>query len=223
MKKFFMLLLVAMYTLLSPLSIASASAESEPTYACILTDDVYFYTSESEHSGIFTLPRTYYVKVLSIGEPFTQVEYLTDGEHTQTLRGYCLTEELTFVDYTPVNPYLYATFEVIYTVQDGDENDDLLGKISVTCGYYGNYSIGSKEYAYVLQRGEYVYVPKPADFTYAENGEYASRQEPTPPSASTDGSDPIRIAVLAVLCLLVPLLAAIILQSSKRHSYEADE
>ena len=41
--------------------------------------------------------------------------------------------------------------------------------------------------------------------------------------ACTDGSDPIRIAVLAVLCLLVPLLAAIILQSSKRHSYEADE
>ena len=85
MKKFFIVLWTLFYTLLSPLSVASAFAEAqtEPSYACILTDDVYFYASENESGGLFTLPRTYYVKVLSVSEPFTHVEYLTDGEHTQ--------------------------------------------------------------------------------------------------------------------------------------------
>ena len=229
MKKFFILVWTLLYAFLIPSSIILTAADSNtPTehasdaaYACILSDDVYFYTSEQETSGVFILPKTYYVKILSIGERFTQVEYLTDNEQTRALRGYCLTEQLTFVDYIPVNPYLYATFSVIYTAQDGWAGDELIDKIELICAYYGSYSIGSKQYAYVLQNGKYVYVPKPSDFSYAENTEYAERQGETAEESEERGNG-IRIGILAVLCLLVPLLAAIILQSSKRSPYDPD-
>ena len=197
-----------------------AKSDSTERYACILTDGIYFYTSEQESSGVFILPKSYYVKVVATGKKFTQVEYLTDGEHTKVLRGYCLTEQLTFVDYIPVNPYLYATFSVIYTVEDGWAGDELIYKIELTCAYYGSYSIGSKQYAYVLQNGKYAYVPKPNDFTYTENTEYAERNtEHTEVEESGNG---IRIGILTVLCILVPILAAMILQSSKRAPHPDD-
>ncbi len=201
----------------------TAAAETGGGYACILSEDVYFYTAETEYSGIFTLPKTYYVKVLSIGERFTQVEYLTDTEHTKTLRGYCLTEQLTFVDYTPLNPYLYATFDVIYTPEGGETGDQLLEKLTLTCGYYGDYSIGSKRYAYVLQNGEYAYVPRPDRFSYVENPEYENRITDPTPEEGTSAVNPVQIGVLAVLCLLVPLLSAIILKRGKSPTYDLDE
>lgn len=228
MKKFILLLLMLLYTLPSPLSVAITLAEHRPaeqeigeeSYACILDENVYFYTSAQETSGVFVLPKTYYVKVLSVGERFTQVEYLTDGEHTQAIRGYCLTEKLTFVDYIPVNPYLYATFSVIYTAEDGWADDELIDKIELTCAYYGSYSMGSKEYAYVLQSGKYVYVPFPSDFRYSENTEHAERSEEFAEPTSENGNG-LRIGILAVLCLLVPILAAMILQTSKRAPYDS--
>ena len=217
-------MLTILYIFLPGLTTSRAKADGETEYACILEDDVYFYKTESHGSGLFTLPKTYYVRVLSVGEPFTKVEYQTDGERTQTLSGYCLTEDLTFVDYTPVNPYLYATFEVIYRAENADHNDELLDKLSFTCAYYGDYYIGSKEYAYVLRDGEYTYVPKPSNFKYKENAEYEEWLSSNGGTSSANGSgDPIRIGVLAVLCLLVPLLAAILIKKTKPQTYDLDE
>lgn len=239
MKKFLLILWIITYALLRSVSPTLAVAESTPaecrgsespsaecgggaSYACILEEDVYFYTTAQDTSGIFILPRTYYVKVLSVGEIYTQVEYLSDSEHTQALRGYCRSEQLTFVDYTPVNPYLYATFSVTYTAEEGWEDDELVGKIELNCAYYGSYSIGSKQYAYVLQNGRYVYVPYPADFSYAENPEFSERNSETAEEAESEGNG-LRIGILTVLCLLVPILTAIILQSSKRPTYDAPD
>ena len=201
----------------------SASAQNKETYACILTTDVYFHTSESPSAGIFALPKTYYVKVLSIGNPYTKVEYLTDGERTKKLTGYCLTEKLTFVDYTPVNPYLHATFDVTYTAESGESGDAMLDKITLSCTYYGNYYIGAKEYAYVLQQGTFGYVPMPTGFTFPTNDEYAARQE-TGEIVITESEDGgMGVALLIVLCLLVPLLTALLVKSAKPLPYEFDE
>ncbi len=200
----------------------SAESVDSAAYACILSNDVYFYTTAQDTSGIFTLPQTYYVKVLSIGEHFTKVEYQTDSEYTQILQGYCKTEQLTFVDYIPVNPYLYATFSVIYTAEDGWADDELVGKIELNCAYYGSYSIGSKQYAYVLQNGKYVYVPYPTEFSYPDNLEYSERTKETSPEQENNGNG-LRIGILTVLCLLVPILATIILQSSKRPTYDPQD
>lgn len=208
---------------LSLASVHSASAQNAESYACILTNDVYFHTSETPSAGIFALPKTYYVKVLSIGSPYTKVEYLTDGERTKKLTGYCLTEQLTFIDYTPVNPYLYATFDVIYTAESGEIGDSLLDKIILPCTYYGNYYMGAKEYAYVLQQGTFGYVPMPENFTFPLNDEYAARQQTGEILPTKEDDNGMGIALLIVLCLLVPLLTALLVKSAKPLPYEFDD
>lgn len=223
MKKILTLIAILLSYFLFPIPSSAIALADGQQYACILSDDVYFYTAESEASGIFLLPETYYVRILSVGKPYTKIEYLTDGEHTRRLIGYCRTDKLTFVDYTPLNPYLYATFDVVYTVDGGETEDALVNKLSLTCGYYGKYSIGSKQYAYVLQNGEFAYVPMPKNFTYPKNAEHASRTDQGEEFSTEEKTDGIQIAVLAVLCLIVPLLAAVILKTSKKLPYDLDE
>ena len=223
MKKFLTMLTLFIFLIIGTPTVPKAAADTGAQYACILSEGVYFYTSENEYSGIFTLPKTYYVKVLSVGERFSRVEYLTDTKHTKTLVGYCLTYQLTFVDYTPVNPYLYTTFDVIYTATNGDSNDEILEKLVFTCGYYGEYAIGAKRYAYVYKNGEYAYVPRPEHFEYPESTEYADRLSSPSESEGAAATNPIQLGILAVLCLLVPLLAAIILKNNKAPVYDPEE
>ena len=225
MKKLFSFILMIFLcffnlTAAPPKSVQAAATE----YACILTSDTYFYPSENAAKGLFTLPKTYYVKVLSKGTLYTKVEYQTDSVATQALVGYCLTSQLTFVEYIPVNPYLYATFDVIYTAENAGSSDELLEKLTFTCTYYGDYEVGSKTYAYVLREGEYVYVPKPQDFAYPQNPEHEewlSSQQPDSPLETN--ATPIQVGLLVVLCLLVPLLSAVIVKSSKSPTYDLEE
>lgn len=201
---------------------AHANADA---YACVLETDVYFYSAETESSGVFTLPQTYYVKVLFASHPFTKVEYLTDGANSKKLVGYCKTERLTFVDYTPVTPYLYHVFDVTYTAEPAATDDDFFHKITVSCTYYGDYKIGSKTYAYVLQNGAFGYVPLPENFSYVKSTEHArhvAEQSQTTHGAET-AANPAQIAILVILCLLVPILAAIVLRTSKKRPYDFED
>ena len=231
MKKFLFAVIFPLFyfiTALFPLAPPrQVCADSSLQYACVLTDKAYFYTSENEKSGVFILPKTYYVKVLSQSSPYTKVEYLSDGVSTRKLTGYCLTADLTFVDYIPQQPYLFKIFEVTYTAESGEANDPFLDKITLTCSYYGDYTVGSKTYAYVLQGEDFCYVPKPADLFIPENTEYAerTRQDTDEPNGETptSGTNPTQIAILVVLCLLVPILAALIFRSSKKQPYDFDE
>ena len=155
---------------------------------------------------------------------YTKVEYQTNGLHTKSIVGYCQTHQLTLVDFIPVNPYLYATFEVNYTAENAEAGDDFLGKLTFTCTYYGDYIIGLKQYAYVLREGEYVYVPKPQSFRYAENTEYAEYlSSQTESTLQSTAATPIQIGFLVVLCLLVPLLSALIIKSSKSPYVDPDD
>ena len=223
MKKFITLLTLFIFLMVGMPAPKKAAADTGMQYACILSDDVYFYASENEYSGIFSLPKTYYVKILSVGERFTRIEYLTDTKYTRTLVGYCLTYQLTFVDYTPVNPYLYTTFDVVYMAENGDSNDDILEKLVFTCGYYGEHIIGTKRYAYAYKNGECTYVPHPENFEYPENTEYADYLAAGSEQAVEGSVNPIQLGVLAVLCLLVPLLTAIILKNNKAPTYDPEE
>ncbi len=208
----------------------TAFAESG-TYACVCNDDTFFYSARDEKRGLFLLPKTYFVKVLSTDGEYTKIEYLYDEQYCQKLTGYAKTDELTFVDYVPETPYLYHLFEVRYTIEDAfSAGDDFLNQITVTCAYYGDYRIGSKTYCYVLRGDSFGYIPKPDDFSYAESTEYADRlaqAEPMPPAAedNTQGESmpPAQIAILVTLCLLVPVLAALILKPPRRAPYETDE
>lgn len=236
MKKFILsALLPLLYFLcvsVAPLSIAPVTARAATEqYACILEDNTYFYASQDTARGLFLLPKTYFVKVLSVEGEFTQIEYLTDGETTKKVRGFAKTDELTPVDFIPQTPYLYHSFEVRYIVDGGTPVDSsFISSITVRCTYYGDYTVGTSTYCYILRDGVFSYVPKPADFSFTENTEYADNLATQPPASSGDtppvgeeAMSPAQIAVLVALCLLVPTLAALIIKPPKRLPYEQED
>ena len=210
------------------------AAAEEAEYACIRSDDIYLYAEENDRSGLFILPYTYYVKVLAPGIEYCRVEYLSDGPNTRKVTGYCKTADLTFVDYVPERPYLYYTFDVTYTIEGGApslSSDGFLTEITVTCAYYGEYRVGSKIYCYVLREGEFGYIPRPDDLDFDLNGEYEEHLSSAEPDTGagnfTDGNgermSTVQIVFIVLLCILVPVAAALILRPPKKPPYEPDD
>ena len=208
-------------------------AQSLPagSYACILTD-TFFFTAPDDRRGLFLIPKTYYVKILEYGETHCKVEYLYDDANTKKLVGYVETNTLTAVDYIPKRPYLYYVFDVSYRIDNTQINDSsFLNQITVTCAYYGDYVIGSETYCYVLRGDTFGYIPKPASLTITPNteyDEYLASLLPDEPLVSDEPigqtqSSPAQIAILITLCLLIPILAALIIKPPKRPAYETDE
>ena len=232
MKKFILsatlLICLLLYTLFpfpAPLRAHAQAGE----YACVRHSNTYFYTSKDLKRGLFILPETYYVKVLEAGSDFCKVEYQTDGEYTQTLVGFVRTDALGFVDYTPQTPYFYKLFETVYTTGEGVGGDGFLDEIRLTCAYYGDFEVGSATYCYVLRGGEFGYVPKPESLTVPQNPEYAewlaSKETDTPvsaPQSEEKGASPAQIAIIIALCLLVPVLSALVLRQPKHQPYDED-
>ncbi|MBE5747275.1 MAG: hypothetical protein E7352_03755 [Clostridiales bacterium] len=209
---------------------SSTQSTAEPpksgTYACVLSDDAYFYLSPGGQDGVFLLPKTYYVRLLSYGENYCKVEYLETDAYTQKVTGYVRTQHLAFVDYQPKRPYLNYVFELTYRLENTNQSNGFT-ELTFTCAYYGDYPIGEKTWCYVLRDGEFGHVPKPDHIEFEENTEYAdylaTLVQPTTPTAKQKSSSPAQIAILITLCLLVPLLAALILKSPRKPPYEKDE
>lgn len=234
-KRIFTVLLCLLYFLYPCIPKHTVSAQTSLDnaavggYACILTDTAYFYASKDNRRGLFLLPKTYFVKILTLDVEFCKIEYLYDSEYTQKLTGYAKTDDLTFVNYTPNNPYLFHLFDVRYTIDGAFSDDDsFLDQITVTCAYYGDYRIGSETYCYVRRGDTFGYIPKPTAFVYEENPEYADRLIQTPPDGTEDNTptekmSAAQIAILVTLCLLVPVLAALILKPSKHTLYEPEQ
>lgn len=227
--------LLWLFALLSPVqqtvvfatpNIPSAPKLSVGGYACILSNSTYFYTEADEKSGLFLLPETYFVKIVEVGEPYTKIEYLYDDTKVKKLTGYAKSEQLTPVDFVPKRPYYYHLFNVHYRLDGSITGDTFLDEITVTCTYYGDYTVGSKTYCYVLQGEEFGYVPKPADLSVEKSTEYADNytppQETPTPDEPPNQTQPAQIAILIALCLLVPILAALILKPPRRPPYEPE-
>lgn len=178
-------------------------------YACIRSADVYLYEKESG-GGLFILPYTYYVKILAEGVDYCYVQYQTDTAPYKAVYGYCKTEQLTFVDYTPKTPYLSYVVEATYRL-DGADNafvgDSILSTVTVSYAYYGDYTVGASVYHYVTLNGKTGYLPKQTDISYELNTEYEQRLPEAPPSqdvpAATETNIPVAsVALFALLCLL---------------------
>lgn len=223
--------LYALFPLSPPARISADATSSTPQagdYACVLRSDVFFYATRDESTGLFLLPESYYVKLLDYAPDFCKIEYLYDNGVAKKLVGYAKTSLLTPVEYVPQTPYLYKVLEVTYLPQsDATGDTPFLDKITVQCAYYGDYVVGSKTYCYVLRNEQFGYIPKPADFTYARNDEYdtyisSPPETQTTSSTKTDkgGASAAQIAILVALCLLVPVLAALILKPPRRPPYE---
>ena len=197
-----------------------------------MEENAFFYSAPDEQRGLFLLPPTYYVRVLDYGVDFCRVEYLYDDTDSKRLVGYAKTSDLTFVEYIPKRPYFYYVFEISYRIENGGLQDSaFLNEITLSCTYYGDYLIGSKTYCYVLRGGSFGYVPKPITLSVTPNKEYEewlAAQIPPQSEGSSDTSpdkeksSPAQIAILVALCLLIPVLAALILKPPRRPPYETD-
>jgi hypothetical protein len=232
MKKFILstvTLVVTFLYLLSPFPAPTLTRAQADVYACVLTDDAYFYSSKDVRRGLFVLPQTYYVRILKEEGEFCKIEYQTDDEYTRKLIGYAKTDTLTPVPYVPEQPFFYKVFDTTYTLDGSVGGEGFLDEIRLTCAYYGDYVVGTATYCYVLRGGDFGYVPKPETLTVPRNTEYEewlAVNTPTPPvSESTDkkeNASPAQIAVIVGLCLLVPILSALLLRSGKNTLYDED-
>ncbi len=205
---------------------------SNGDFACIV-EDAYLYALPNENRGLFLLPKTYYVKLVEYGTEYSKVEYGESTEQSKKVVGYAKTQNLVFVDYQPITPYLEVTFTLTYRLEDAESTDpSFLTDITLSCRYYGDYKVGSKTYCYVLRGTQFGYVPKPITLTYPENTEYeeylnsiqtSTPTTPTTPNTDQEKASPLQIGILVTLCLLVPLLAALIVKPPHRPPYETDE
>ena len=224
------------HSLFGSLKNKSIQATAETTvplsgsYACVLNNNTYFYSLPDEKRGIFLLPKTYYVKVLDYQPDYCKIEYLYDDSVLEKIIGYARTEQLTFVEYVPKRPSLYYIFDVYYQIGDTQiEDSSFLTQLKVSCVYYGDFYFGGKTYCYVLRGDTFGYIPKPDYVSYEENTEYAdylAQKTPPPskePDENTQKSSPVQIAILVALCLLVPVIAALILKQPKRNFYYETE
>lgn len=229
MKKLFFYALWAILYVLSPLTgYRTAKADAFAPYAYIPTESVYFYSDESSpqnRQGLFRLPYSYYVRVLSEDADFYRIEYLTDGTYTRKITGYCKKSEVILVDYIPEMPYLYLNIDVTYTLSGGGK-DNSFSTITVTCAYYGDYTDGTKLYAYVLREDVFGYVSKPETLRYEKNTEYEEKTKPEQlieeQKTKEESSLSVgQITLLVLLCLLIPCVAALIIRpSAKQPPYD---
>lgn len=203
------------------------------SYACATNPDTYFYSSSDEATGLFVIPQTYYVKVISKGEKFSYVQYLENIADYKAVFGYCLTDELLFVDFIPERPYLYLTVGVTYTI-DGYEpafsENGVIFSVNYDCVYYGDYKTGSSYYAYVLIDGKFGYIPKPNKIEYETNSDYIkdtvnpSDDPPDIPSTDEEDNSNTPLIVICVICAGLVALGIIVVavkpDKSKRYYYD---
>ncbi len=222
MKTFVLSLFLLLAAALSlPAPAAAASAEDGKRYAVAATEDVWFYAGESEEERLFLIPATYYVRVLEEGELYCTVEYQADDAPYKKLLGYCRTEQLLFVSFVPVRPYLRKQVTLTYTLPDaGGLGDAELGAVERTFAYYGARTEGGQLYYYVFDGERFGYVPAETPVEYERNDDYlqavsgGGEADPAPQEQKSSVGG-VQIAVICVLCVAAVAVAVLVLRGKK--------
>lgn len=217
--KHLILLLPLLAALLFPAPPLAASA-ADGRYA-VCEQDVWFYAGASEEERLFLIPDTYYVRVLEEGEVYSTVEYLVDDPPYKKLLGYCRTDQLLFVDFIPVRPYLRKQITVTYTLPEaGDLGDDAFTSVERTFVYYGDRYESGQLYLYVLLDGTFGYIPADAPPEYEHNTDYLTATSGDGETDQTPAAEsPVSATQIVVICLACGAAVAItiILMRGKRR------
>ncbi len=184
---------------------APARAEA-PAYARITAADTWLYEQPDPQTGLFILPETYFVRITGTDGEYYAVSYLSDTQGREAVRGYCLQEEVTPVDYLPEVPFLVYDIEITYRAGE-DLPEGFLGEYTVTAAYYGTYPYGSAECYCVRLDGKLGYIPAAAcsPLDYAPNTEHTETDaaEPNAPAGKegTGAAGIVLACALAVVAL----------------------
>ncbi len=143
---------ILMQSLSPKASITVNAASNNATYAKIL-DNCYFYEKQESSSGMFILPESYYVKILSKGSIFHRVSYLDEDDFATAVQGYVLATSVHIIEnYIPQNPYLQykvsVTFKIniLKTNRVNDTYDSPLDEIQIELPFYGISKVNTKVY-----------------------------------------------------------------------------
>lgn len=198
-----------------PLSVSDEElpAPASEVYAVAARSDVWLYAEESEESGLFLLPYTYYVRVLERGEEYSSVVYGEDIAPYRTVEGYCKTDMLTFVGFIPERPFLKLEVTVTYTVEgsSSEMGNGTFDEIERTFHYYGTSYLGTRRYYYVLSDGVFDYIPAERDVTFELNTDYlAETVAPVPEEPAPEPSAALSPVGIAALIVGIAALSAIV-------------
>ena len=214
MKRYLLLGLLLAAMLLLPVRSQPAAAEGGQ-YA-VAVGEVWFYTSADESAKLFVLPETYYVRILDSGGEYCTVEYQADDAPYKKILGYCRTDALTFVDFTPMRPYLRKQITVTYTLPEaGDLGTGEFTSYERTFVYYGDRYEEGQLYLYVLLGDTFGYIPADAPPEYERNTDYledVSGEVQEPPAAGDDSVTALQIAVIVLACVAAIAVAVILLR-----------
>lgn len=204
---------------LSPPSRTNITSHAETTYAYIKDSQVYFYSSESEDSGLFIIPQSYFVAVYRMGAIYCQVGYMSEEKQKEVI-GYCKTSEIEIVSFTPQMPSARKTFTLTYVLPGSSlTSSGMLTSIEVSVTYYGDFPIGSVTYCYVNMDGNFGYVPKPNDLYIPKNDEYdaINTVAPAPPEKEEEKTaQSSKIAVIIVLSAVCAIALFFLLFNHKK-------
>ncbi len=222
MKRYILLGLLLTAMLLLPVRSQSAAAESGQ-YA-VAVGEVWFYTSADENAKLFLLPETYYVRVLDSAEEFCTVEYQTDDAPYKKILGYCRTDALTFVDFTPARPYLRKQITVTYTLPEaGDLGSEDFTSVERTYVYYGDRYEGDQLYLYVLLEDTFGYLPADEVPAFERNTDYLQNVSGEAPPETEDGSaNALQIVVIVLACVAAIAVAVILLRGKRPPREQKD-
>lgn len=223
MKRFILITLCTLILLTNVTPLFAQAQERGEQYAVAAQETVYFYARAEEASGTFILPYTYYVKIIAKGEPYSKVEYLTDDPPYRKVTGYCKTDELTFVDFTPVRPYLYKQITVTYSLQPTAvhaASEGFLDEIQIDYLFYGTYTVGSALYYYVYANDTFGYVPATGELSYDLNTDYLKPTVSTPPNGdqpteATPSLSGAQVFFLCALCAAAVAVAVFVIRGKK--------
>lgn len=203
MKRIFCLILFAAL-LLTPVMQArpvSAAAAAENEYAVAATQEVWFYSSPDEASGLFLLPKSYYVKIIEESEPFLKVEY-GDGNGVPRIEGYCKRGSVTPVPFTPARPFLVKKVTLTYTLSGSFEGE--FDSLEKTFSYLGSTFRGTARYWYVYADGQFGYVAAESEPEYELNVDYLTENTAGGSTGSSDSPrSPLTGVQIALVCIAV--------------------
>lgn len=202
MKRIFCLILFAAL-FLAPLVQARPvrASAAETDYAVASTQEVWFYSSPDESSGLFLLPKSYYVKIVEESAPFMKVEY-GDGTAVPRIAGYCKRGSVTPVPFTPARPFLDKKVTLTYTLSGSFEGE--FDSLEKTFSYLGSTFRGTARYWYVYADGQFGYVAAEGEPEYELNVDYLTNDTAGGSPESPDSPrSPLTGVQIALVCIAV--------------------
>ena len=216
---------------LAPVTIAAGAETTEydgtdggetqtlSSYARATSREAYFCTSADLATGIFAVPYTYCVEILSEDGDWYRVKYAEDYGIYRAVYGYVQKSDFEVLSEAPKTVYLYKSVSVTFSQDAPAGNLPVIDDITVTAAFYGSYYSGAAGYSYVLCDDSFGYiVGANEDYPLILPEDDAADTEDD--AQTNTGGTVVAAVVIGALALLA--FALLVLSGKKRpkHTHE---